>query len=147
MAKMSIIFDGFKDLADAIDRSGGDLHKAVNDALQQTQQLIQSNVRSAAAPYAAKGLQGYAKGDMHGSILRDKAVTWKGTVAEVKTGFSANGGATLNGFMHSIFIMYGTPRINKDQKVFNAIKGTKTRNDVAKLQEKIMLDYLDLNGR
>ena len=140
MAKMSIIFDGFKDLAAEIDRSGGDLHEAVNEALVETQKLVQSNVTSAAAPYAAKGRKGYATGEMYSSIMGDGVVTWSGAVATVDAGFSLK----RKGGYHSIFIMYGTPRIAKDTAVFNAIKGSATKKQIAKLQEEVMSKYLHL---
>ena len=144
MAKMSITFNGFAKLAEDIDAIGGDLHAAVDEALQETQSIVQDNVTSASAVYAAKGRKGYAKGDMYNSIIQDLGIEWKGTVAEVKTGFSANGGATWAGFMHSIFVMYGTPKMAKDAKVYNAIKGSKTRKEIAEKQEEIMVKHLEL---
>ena len=140
MAKMKIIFDGFEDLAAAIDRSGGDLHAAVNEALVETQKLIQSNVTSAAAPYAGKGRKGYATGEMYGTIIGDGAVSWAGSVATVDTGFRIR----QHGGWHSIFVMYGTPRMSKDTAVYNAIKGSATKAQIAKLQEEIMQKYLKL---
>lgn len=141
MAKMSITFNGFEKLAEDIDAIGGDLQKAVDEALSESQKLIQSNLQSAAAPYAKKGGgKGFATGKMYQSIINDPQVVWKGLIAEVGVGFRlfASGG------WHSIFIMYGTPRMAKNPKVFNAIKGTKTRNEIAKLQEKVMQKYLSL---
>ena len=140
MARMSITFDGFKDLAYQIDKAGGDLNAAVEDALLQTQEWIQNNVRYAAAPYANKGLKGYANGDMYKSIIDDGKITWSGTVAEVRVGFDLG----EEGAFHSIFIMYGTPRIAKDQKIYDAIRGTKTQKEIAKLQEEVMKKYLSL---
>lgn len=139
-SKMKIIFDGFEDLAAAIDRSGGDLKVAVNDALTETQKLIQSRVTSAAAPYAGKGRKGYATGKMYGTIIADGAVSWAGSVAEVDTGFRIR----QSGGWHSIFVMYGTPKMAKDSAVYNAIKGSATKAQVAKLQEEIMQKYLNL---
>lgn len=138
--KMSIMFDGFKDLAAAIDRSGGDLHTAVDEALVETQKLIQQNLTTAAAPYSAKGRKGYATGDMYGTIISDGAVSWAGSVATVDTGFRLR----QKGGWHSIFIMYGTPRMAKDTAVYNAIKGTATKEQIAKLQQEIMQKYLKL---
>lgn len=142
MAKMSIIFYGFADLAEQIDRNGGDLHKAVDEALTATQKLIQDNLATAAAPYASKGLKGYAKGRMYQDILKDASVQWNGEVAEVDAGFllSEKGG------WHSIFVMYGTPRMAKDPKIYNAIKGAKTRKDIEAIQTEIMQKYLQLGG-
>jgi hypothetical protein len=144
MAKMSITFNGFAKLAEDIDAIGGDLHKAVDEALEETQKIVQDNLTTASAQYQHGGRKGYAKGDMYRSIIDDTRIDWKGTVAEVKTGFSSNGGATWEGFMHSIFVMYGTPRMAKDAKVYNAIKGTKTRKQIAEKQEEIMVKHLDL---
>lgn len=144
MAKMSLTFKGFEQLAEDIDAIEGDLHAAVDEALEETQFIIQDNLVTGASVYAAGGRKGYAKGDMYKSIIQDVRIDWKGTIAEVKTGFSSNGGATWKGFMHSIFVMYGTPKMAKDAKVYNAIKGTKTRKQIYEKQEEIMVKHLEL---
>ena len=144
--KASIEFDGFKQLAYAIDKAGKDLKQATDEALTDTQQLIEENLNTAAAVYKYKGLKGYATGAMYNAILRKADVKWIGDVAEVGTGFTSNGGATLSGYMHSIFVMYGTPRMSKNQKVFDAIKGNKTKNDVAKTQREALQKYMQLKG-
>ena len=144
MAKMSITFKGFEQLAEDIDAIGGDLKNAVDEALTESQKLIQSNLQTAAAEYSRKGGgKGYTTGKMYQSIIKDPQVEWKGLIAEVGAGFElfARGG------WHSIFIMYGTPRMSKDQKVYNAIKGTKTKNEIAKIQEEIMQKHLALGGK
>lgn len=141
MAKMSITFKGFEKLAEDIDAIGGNLQKAVDEALTESQQLIQSNVQNAAAPYARKGGgKGYATGKMYGAIIKDPQVVWNGLIAEVDVGFRL----FQDGGWHSIFIMYGTPRMAKNPKVYNAIRGTRTKNEIAKLQEEIMKKYLSL---
>ena len=143
MAKMSIIFDGFKTLAEQIDASGGDLKSATVEALEETQKHIQRNLEKASAPYASKSkAHPYITGEMYKSIIRDAQIDWHGAVAEVPVGFSYK----VRGGYHSIFIMYGTPRITKNQKIYNAIKGTKTMKDIAELQESVMRKYLSLGG-
>ena len=142
MAKMSIIFDGFAELAEMVDKAGADLQKAVNEELVESQKIVQQNLTTGAAVYAAKGLKGYATGNMYGTIIGDGAVSWAGSVATVNAGFKLNQG----GGWHSIFVMYGTPRMSKDPKVYNAIKGTKTRKAIAKKQEEIMVKHLKLGG-
>lgn len=143
MAKMKIIFDGFEKLAEDIDAIGGDLHEAVDEALEETQFIVQSNLVTAASPYQHGGVKGYAKGTMYSSIIQDVDIVWKGTIAEVNTGFSGTKGS-MAGFMHSIYVMYGTPRMAKNAKVYNAIKGTRTRKEIAKKQEEVMQKHLKL---
>lgn len=140
MARMKIMFDGFKDLAYAIDEAGGDLHAAVEEALTKTAELVQNTLGQAALPYAEKGLKGYATGDMFNSLKKENPIYWTGTVAEVSVGFELY----EKGGWHSIFIMYGTPRISKNQKIYNAIKGTRTKHAIAMLQEEIMQKHLAL---
>jgi len=147
MAKMSILFDGFEDLAYAVDSTLGTetLHKAVDEALEETQEVVKGNLIPAAAVYDRKGLKGYATGKMYRSIIKDTRISWDGYVAEVNTGFSTNGGSTYAGFMHSLFVMYGTPRMAKDPNIYNAIKGTKTKKDIAKVQQEAMSKYITID--
>lgn len=144
MAKMKIIFDGFADLAEQIDKAGKDLKTAVDEALTETQQIVQNNLEQAANTYARKGggLKGYATGEMFSTILSDARIEWAGNVAVVHVGFDLN----APGGFHSIFVMYGTPRMAKDPKIYNAILGAKTRKQIAEAQEKIMQKYVTLDG-
>lgn len=143
MAKMSIIFDGFADMAQMLDRADGDLKTAVDEALKETTEIVQSNVNRAAVKYASKpGPKGYTTGKMYASILPGGAVKWAGSVATVNTGFNLQ----APGGYHSIFIMYGTPRYAKDSAVYNAIKGARTRREIAEKQSKVMEKYLKLGG-
>ena len=142
MAKMEILFDGFENLAYAIDEAGADLQAAVDEALTETQEIVKANLIPAAAVYDRKGWKGYATGKMYRKMIKDTSVDWKGTVAEVNTGFMLEGGG-----WHSIFVMYGTPKMTKDQKIYNAIKGTKVKKQIAEAQERIMQQHLELAKR
>ena len=143
MAKMSILFDGFHDIAYRIEEANGELRPAVNEALEKTQEFIQINLTKASEPYASKGLKGYATGKMFNSILNYDSIEWEGTVASVRVGFDL----TTAGGYHSIFIMYGTPRIQKDTKIYNAIKGRTTKKNILQIQNAIMMKYLNLAGK
>mgnify|MGYP003295855945 CR=1 FL=1 len=148
MARMSIVFDGFEKLTAKLDAMGKDLKPAVNEALEVTQQYIQQELEVAVQPYVRprKGRKGWAKGSMADAVIKNPMIEWQGSVATVKVGFSSQ---ERLGFMHSIFVMYGVPRhgkfnkgYSKDTKIFNAIKGTKTKNRVKKLQQDTMEKYL-----
>lgn len=143
--RMSILFDGFNDLAYKIDKAGKDLKPAVEEALNRTQEWIQINLTKASEPYSKKGRKGYATGKMYSAILSHDGVKWEGDVAKVSAGFDLD---TVGGY-HSIFIMYGTkvygtPRIEKDTKVYNAIKGRTTQKNIKNLQSQIMMKHLGI---
>ena len=163
MAKMKIIFDGFTDLADEIEKAGKNLKPAVDEALTETQRIIQRATTQAASVYAQKGggRKGYATGKIYRAILQNPSPEWSGTVASVEVGFDLK----KPGGNHSIFVMYGTkshpvrnqygtPRkagarntqTTKDTMLFDAIFGTKIRKDVAEAQEEIMRKYLTIGG-
>ena len=148
MARMKILFDGFEDLAYLVDTCLGTetLHKAVDEALSETGKYVQDQVNDAALPYAHGGHKGYATGDMYNALKKDNPVIWtSSTVAEVSVGFDLN----AKGGFHSIWMMYGTPKIAKDQKLYNSIKGTKIQKEIAKIQENVMnkyISYEDVKG-
>ena len=143
MAKMQILFKGFEELAERIDKIGTGLKPAVNEALEASEKLIDDNLCSAAARYADKGggRKGYATGEMYRSIRENGRVVWHGNVAEIGVGFSSE---NMQGFMHSIFVMYGTPRMQKDPKIYNAVRGSKIKKQVADKQSEIMQKHLSL---
>lgn len=142
MSKMSIVFDGFTELAEELDKVSKDIKPAVNEVLVETEKLMQNKTSSAAEPYNGDGKKGYGEGDMYKAIIKGNRVTWEGNVASVGTGFDLK----AKGGYHSIFVTYGTPRINKDTKLYNAMRGPRTRKEIADLQEKIMQKYIKLGG-
>lgn len=147
--KMSITFDGFEKLAAELDKQGQELKPAVNEALEETQKYIQQNLEAATSVYQNGGKKGYADGDMVNAIIKEPRIDWSGSVASVKVGFSQQ--LNWKGFMHSIFVMYGVPAhgkfnkgYQKDAKVYNAIRGKKTRIEIEKIQKEVMEKYLKL---
>ena len=55
----------------------------------------------------------------------DSGPEWEGSTAKVGVGFDIHkpGG----GGMHSIWMMYGTPRIRPDGELYGAVRGSKTQ--------------------
>lgn len=142
MAKFEIIGEPVIDMLERLDSIGVDLKPAVTEMLEKTQELISNNVLEAAKAYDHKGggLKGYAKGHMYQQIDTSSSVEWEGNIATVQAGFKLNS----QGGYHSIFIMYGTPKIVKDTKVYNAIRGARTKTRIKDLQKTIMNKYLKL---
>lgn len=142
MAKMSITFDGFEKMMVELERQGTQLKPVVDEALTKTQEYIQQNVESAAAPYANGGRKGYANGLMNEAIIKDARIDWSGDLATVKVGFSSDHPI---GYMHSIFVMHGVPAhgkfnkgYQKDANLYNAVFGTKTKKEIERIQKEVM---------
>ena len=58
-------------------------------------------------------------------------------MGEIHVGFDfAKSGLT------SVMIMYGTPRMNKVQSIYDAVYGNKTKKQVRKVQEEIFTDAI-----
>lgn len=133
--KMSITFKGFDVLAEKIDRIAGDIKPAVNEALTETQSFIQEQLKPTMPPHKRTGRT-------EASIIEKGKVAWSWSVAEIDTGFKISDG----GFP-SIFLMWGTPRMEKDIKIYNAMHGMGTRRKIRKLQMEIMEKHIALGKR
>lgn len=143
MAKMSITGDVFRDALEAIDKAGGDLRKAADDALTETGRIISDSATSAASPYFKGGRKGYATGEMAHSLIKKSQVSWEGNTATVAVGFDLK----KKGAYHSIFVMYGTPRIAKDTKLYSSIKGAGVKKRIIQAQGKVFEKYTKLGGK
>lgn len=142
MAKMSLEFDGFKDLLYQISEVESALQPAVDDALTQVQRFVQGQTRQAAAKYVPGGTP-YSTGEMKAAIKPDDGPQWSGSVATVGVGFEIH--KSGGGGMHSVWIMYGTPRITPDTKLHNAVRGTKTQYEIRKIMEKALREHVKLD--
>lgn len=71
-------------------------------------------------------------GRTEASIDDDSGVEWKGTLASVKVGFKISEGG-----LPSIFLMYGTPRMQPDRKLYNDVYGAATRRKIQEIQREV----------
>lgn len=128
--KMRLEFTGFEEYAERLDKLGGDLKKTTEKALIETHKLLTPKVEEAFRRHDVK----YSHDTMK-SLKKDARVEWDGSVAAIGVGFKISEG----GFP-SIFIMYGTPRMQPDKKVYNSIYGN--RKKVRELQERIFAEEI-----
>lgn len=141
MARMSLEFDGFRDLLYRISEVEADLKPAVDEALTEVQKAIQTDTHRAAARYTKGGTR-YSTGKMLAAIKPSDGPKWAGDVASVGVGFEIHKAG--GGGMHSIWIMYGTPRIAKDRNLYNAIRGTAARVTVENIMRKSLEKHVRL---
>lgn len=123
--KLSIDFAAFAEQAEILDKVGGNLKGTVDEILEESKALVNKQLH-------AEMLKHHRTGRTELSIQDNARVEWEGTSAKISVGFDiANGG------LPSIFLMYGTPRMQKDQQLFNAVYGTSTKRKIKELQSRM----------
>lgn len=134
MAKTRIEFEGFDEVIARLSQLEGDVKGTTEQALQKTKQYIHENLKIA----MQKHNRTFATVK---SLDEGSRVNWQGSIGSIDVGFDIS-----NGGLPSIFLMYGTPRIRKDQKLYDAIYGEKTKDEIMKLQEEIFFDAIRKAG-
>jgi hypothetical protein len=130
--RLSVDFEGFNEVMARLKSLEGDVKNVTEKALKETHRIVTANVEEAAqkANYPAHGK--YATGRTAASIDRNAVIEWSGTQAKVPVGFNIKKGG-----LPSIFMMWGTPRYMKSQKIYDAFYGSKTLDEVHKAQQEI----------
>lgn len=130
MARMKLEVQGLDGIMKRLNNANADVKQAVNRALTETHRIVTEKADTAIQQHRETGLT-------ERSLRRNAVIEWQGDVAEVKVGFDiAHGG------LASIFLMYGTPRIKKDQKLYNAFFGKSTQQEIVRAQEEILYDAI-----
>ena len=128
--KIGLNFKGFEEYAERLDKLGGDIKKATEKALQATHDHITPKL-------AADIKKHHLTGATERSLNKDAKVMWSGSTAEIKVGFKISQGG-----LPSIFLMYGTPRMKKDQQLYNDIFGNTTKKEIAEIQREIFMEEI-----
>lgn len=128
--KTRIEFDGFEEVIAKLTQLEADVKGVTEKALRETHKVITKKAETAIAPHKETGAT-------EKSLKKNAEIKWSGSEASVETGFSIR-----NGGLASIFLMYGTPRMRKDQNLYNAFFGNKTRKEVMELQESIFYEEI-----
>lgn len=128
--KTRIEFEGFDEVLDRLKKLDGDIKGTTEKALKETHKVITANAKNAIIPHRLTG-------ETEKSLVENPKVEWVGTEASIKTGFNIKDGG-----LASIFLMYGTPRMDKDQKLYNAFFGSRTKKEIMKIQEDIFYEEI-----
>ena len=81
-------------------------------------------------------------GDTEKSLIDKPSVEWSGMQAEMNVGFKIRDGG-----LASIFLMYGTPKIKKDQQLYNAFRGSKMKKRIKEVQEVVIRRHLQISAK
>lgn len=128
--KIGLQFEGFERLIGELEKAEGNVKGAVEECLKEASNTVVEELETAMNKHIKTGKTKEA-------IIKNSEVSWEGTTAKIDVGFAFPEG------LASVFLMYGTPRMKKDQKIYNAIYGKKVRDKIAKVQEKILQKAVD----
>lgn len=113
--RMALQTEGFDELIRALEKAGQNTKQAAEQALIKGKQAVTPGIQQAIAPHRQTG-------KTEASLDTTDRVRWVGTTAEVDIGFEF-----YNGGLPSIFLMYGTPRMAPDKKLYDSVYGAKAR--------------------
>lgn len=130
--KIGLKFDGLEEMIANLEKVEGDLKATTEKALKASKEHVNEQLRAVTIPanYPAHGK--YSKGKTAQSIDTDMSVTWDGTTASIKIGYDMQ----VSG-MTTIFLMYGTPKMKKVTKMYNAIYGSKMKKEIGEIQREV----------
>lgn len=129
--KLGLDYSELEILVKQLEQLNGDIKSTTETALKKSQQYITKNLHSNMARH-------HITGKTEASIVENPPVIWIGNMfAEIDVGFDIS-----NGGLPSIFLMYGTPRMEKDQKLFNAIYAKSTSDEITKIQSEVFFDKI-----
>ncbi len=133
--KIRMEFEGFEDVIKRLSKLEGNIKKPTEQALKSAHKFVTKHAEEAIKPHRDTGLT-------EQSLIREAKIEWEGLVASISTGFSIRKGG-----LASIMLMYGTPRMKKDQKLYNAFFGRKTKQQIKEFQEEAYYQEIRrLNG-
>lgn len=141
MAKIKLEIKGFDSILKTLKQLDGDVKKTAENALISTHKIVtkkaQKGIGSSSLP--AKGK--YSTGRTKRSLRTEAIIEWERGVASVKVGFNIKEGG-----LASIFLMYGTPRMKKDQALYDAFFGKKTLKEISEAQSEVFWDEITRLG-
>lgn len=137
--KIGLQFEGWEETIAKLDYLAGDnsTKRAVTEALIESKEYVNEKLDSAIANGNLPAMGKYSKGRTKSSINRDKDAEWQGQIVSTNVGFDFKKSGTT-----SIFLMYGTPKMKPAKGLKNAIYGSNTKNEVAKIQSKIINNHI-----
>lgn len=125
-------FDGFDQVMKRLEEKQKDTRKIAEEAMIESKKLVNENLTSAMAKHNRTGTT-------LASLDKDMSMYWtNATTGYIEVGFSIS-----NGGLPSVFLMYGTPKIPPDRKLYNALYGTATRRKLKAKQEEVFYKHMN----
>ena len=125
-------FAGFKDYMARLDELGDNaaMKQGVEAGLKASKQYVNTEIKKSIAKSNLPAQGKYSHGDTEQSIDKNFKVDWEGLTGITKVGFDFSKSG-----MTSIFLIYGTPKMQPVSGLYDAIYGRKTKSQIKKLQK------------
>ena len=130
--RISLQVKGFNEYMAKLDKLGGNdaMKRGVESALIASKAYVNPKIENAMVKsnLPAGGKYSVDEGTKN-SIDKDMTVEWAGLTGEIKIGFDFKKSG-----LKSVFLMYGTPQHSPVAGLYDAIYGSKTQRQIAKIQ-------------
>ena len=129
--KIGLQVKGFEEYMSKLDELGGSdaMKRGVESALKSSKAYVNPLINSAMTTPNLPAQGKYSSGDTKESIDTDMIVEWEGMTASIKVGFNFKESG-----LKSIFLMYGTPKMDPVAGLKDAIYSAKTKREITKIQ-------------
>ena len=138
MARNTLRLDtsGFTDMLLKLEELGGDVQKAVRDALSQASETITEDTEEAMDSINLPAGGRYSRDDTKKAIIRDSEVRWEGLVGWVPVGFDFSKPGAGG------YLITGTPRMRPNYALNKMYKQKRYMNQIQKDMGEVIMDYL-----
>ena len=135
---MSLDFHDLEEMMKRYEKIGADIKPAAEKALKKSHDYVTRKLKEhTTKPYMPAGGK-YSRGDTEKSIVEDDKVYWiGGTQAFIGVGYDVSKELT------SVFLMYGTPKMDPMKEIYQDVWGRNTRRLIREIQEETMWDCLN----
>lgn len=124
--KISIDYSFLGKLLDNLEEAGASIKEVTETALKAGKEIVNKEAEAAMTNHKRTGRTA-------DSIDKSDKVEWSGSTAEIDVGFHIRQGG-----LPSIFLMYGTPRMQPDRRLYNSIYGSSINKKVQEVQQKAL---------
>ena len=125
-------FSGFKEYMARLDELGdmNAMKRGVEDGLKTSKQYVNTQISTSVQKSNLPAHGKYSRGDTTHSIDKNFKVDWNGLEGAIKVGFDFSKSG-----MTTIFLMYGTPKMQPVPGLYDAVYGSSTKSKIKKLQK------------
>lgn len=127
---------GFESMLKKLDGLGGDVQKAVADALSQASHTISEDTEAALNFSNLPAGGRYWTGTTKESIIRDSQVRWEGLVGWVPVGFDFSKPGAGG------YLITGTPKMRPNAELQKMYKQRRYMNQIQKEMGEVIMDYI-----